>query len=175
MKCAGFVIVLFTALLLGVPEALACDFEYHPVSTQQFYREQGWLLPGIKDLRPALRIGSRRSGLLAQDIPLNESESIVEFPAQEFVAQGKRQKMRASQAQVSVQRWVKRGRTVAYTYTMSPVTAHRRGGKWVVETGFLCLFWATFVDDKGDGVFRVLVRTPFQEDMVPLWAKQREN
>ena len=175
MKSAGLALGVSVALLLGVPAALACNFEYDPVSTQQYYREQGWILPGVKDLHPAARAGARRGGLVAQDIPLDESQNVVEFPAQEFVVQGKRQRMRASQAQISVQRWVMRGRTIAYSYEMNPVTARRRGGKWVVESALMCDFWATFVDDKGDGVFRVLVPAPFREDLVPLWAKRREN
>jgi len=45
----------------------------------------------------------------------------------------------------------------------------------MVESEMACVFTATFIDDKGDGVFRVLVPGPFTPDLVPRWAKSQKS
>jgi hypothetical protein len=65
--------------------------------------------------------------------------------------------MRPQPAKATIVRWKLYRHVVAYSYTLIPVAAHRAGGKWVVDSEAACVFTATFIDDKGDGVFRVLV------------------
>ena len=67
------------------------------------------------------------------------------------------------------------GRVAAYSFGLVPVEAHRKGGKWVIDSTAACIFYATFIDDKGDGVFRVLVPAPFTAEVVPGWAKKAKG
>ena len=173
MKNAGLA-VISVVLALGASAARACNFEYDPISVQQYYREQGWTLPGIKHLPASGRRSAGNYGLTREPVP-GLGANIVEFPPQEFIVQGGRKKMRAMQARVRVVRWMMNGRTVGYAYELSPVMARRVQGEWVVEGALACDFWATFVDDKGDGVFRVLAPVAFRDELVPLWAKRRED
>ena len=167
------------AVLLAVaPAALACSFRYDPASIPKYYRAEGWVLPGAKDFNPTATpqpYGNPRTdripGAEAQLLPHDEYPYIVEFPAQEFRLNGARQRMRPTQAKTNIVRWKVDEHVVAYSYGLIPVTAHRANGKWVVDSEAACIFTATFVDDKGDGVFRILVPGAFTQDLVPLWAK----
>jgi len=170
MRCLGFAIVV----LVVVPPALACSFEYDPASTPQFYRSEGWKLPGAAGthgLSQPTSMGDAKAYLVTPD----ESPYIAEFPAQEFALNGSRQRMRGSLVKATIVRWEVAKRVVAYSYTMIPVMAHRKNGKWIVDAEAACIFWATFLDDRGDGIFRVLVPAPFAADLVPLWAKRKES
>jgi hypothetical protein len=48
-------------------------------------------------------------------------------------------------------------------------------GKWDVESELGCIFTATFIDDKGDGVFRILVPGGLTAGLIPHWAKPKES
>src|SRR5882724_10379737 len=97
----------------------------------------------------------------------------VDFPAQDSVLNGAPRRMRAIKAQVNIARWVTHGRAVAYSYSLIPVAAHRADDKWIIDSIAACIFFATFIDDKGDSVFRVLVPDRFTADLVPTWAKPK--
>jgi len=164
---------LCIAVLGIVPAAFACDFHYDPMSAPQYYRSEGWKLPGAAgtyELSPT-SIG----GAKAYPVTHDESPYIAEFPAQEFVLKGARQRTRASLVKATIVRWEVAKRVVAYSYTMIPVMAHRKNGKWIVDAEAACIFWATFLDDKGDGVFRVLAPAPFTAELIPLWAKKKKS
>jgi hypothetical protein len=47
--------------------------------------------------------------------------------------------------------------------------------KWKIDDEAACIFFATFVDDKGDGVFRQLIRGALAPDLVPAWALDRNR
>jgi hypothetical protein len=172
-------LVLAVIAAFAVP-ALACDFKYDPVSMVQYYRAEGWSLPGIED-SPLAPVGTY--GLPgAPPIPgfearvvRHEIPNIVTFPAQEFGLNGARQRMRAMQVKANILPWVTSGRTVAYSYGLIPVNAHRKKGKWVIDVEAGCIFDATFIDDKGDGVFRIQVPGPFTADLVPAWAMAKTD
>ena len=169
------------ALLLFSPTVLACDFQFSPATSPQFYREQGWILPGTTDFNPRAtprsygapmgQVPGAKARLLSHD----EDPYIVDFPAQEFIVDGARQRMHSIQVKATIVRWDVGDRVVAYSYGLIPVVAHRKNGKWVVTSEMACIFDATFIDDKGDGVFRVLVRGVLTSDLVPPWAKRNEN
>jgi hypothetical protein len=171
--------VLAFVAVFAVP-AWACDFKYDPVSAVQYYRAAGWNLPGIEDsplaptdtygLPSALPIPGFEVRVIRHEIP-----NIVTFPAQKFSLNGARQKMRAMQVEARILQWVTNGRTVAYSYGLIPVNAHRKDGKWVIDVEAGCIFDATFIDDKGDGVYRVLVPDRFTADLVPSWARAKKN
>jgi hypothetical protein len=175
MRC----LVLSLIALFAAP-AFACDFKYDPVSIHQYYRADGWNLPGIED-NPSARVDA--SGLpSAPPIPgfeariiRHESPNVVIFPAQEFTLNGTRQKMQAAQVKAGILRLVASGRTVAYSYGLTPVNAHRENGKWVIDAEAGCIFEATFIDDKGDGVFRIQVPGPLTADLVPSWATAKKD
>lgn len=165
---------IYIAVLGIVPAAFACEFHYDPASTPQYYRSEGWKLPGAagtRGLSQPTSMGDAKAYLVTP----GESPYIAAFPAQEFALNGSRQRMRASLVKATIVRWEVAGRAVAYSYSMIPVMAHRKDGKWIVDAVAACIFWATFVDDKGDGIFRVLVPAPFAADLVPLWARRKKS
>ena len=173
-------IILALVVVSAVPALSQCGFHYDSVSIVKYYRAEGWKLLGIEDNlhTPAQTYGLPSAlpipGFEARIIR-HESPNIVTFPAQEFALDGTRQKMRAAQVEVRVLRWTSRGHTVAYSYGLSPASAHREKGKWVFDTEVGCIFEATFIDDKGDGVFRILVPAPFTADLVPSWARETKE
>jgi hypothetical protein len=150
----------------------ACHFEYDPISLPTYYRTEGWVLPGITDFNPSAtpRLAELPSikpvpGAISELLSHDEYPYIIEFPAQQFVLNGARQKMRSTQVKVGMVRWKVDGHIIAYSYGLIPVTARRVNGKWDVQSELGCIFTATFIDDRGDGVFRILV--PWQFDDKP--------
>ena len=111
------------------------------------------------------------TGARAELLPHNEYPYIVELPAQKFLLNGSRQRMRPAQVKVSIVRWKVAGHIVAYSYGLIPVIAKKIGAKWNVQSEAGCIFTATFIDDKGDGIFRVLVPDRLTADLIPRWAK----
>lgn len=132
---------------------------------------QSFCHPRLSELSSINRITGARAELL----PHNEYPYIVEFPAQEFLLNGSRQRMRPAMVKVSIVRWKVDGHIVAYSYGLIPVIAQKVGAKWNVQSEAGCMFTATFIDDKGDAVFRVLEEGPFTPDLVPRWAKPRDS
>ena len=53
--------------------------------------------------------------------------------------------------------------------------AKKIAGKWNVEPEAGCIFTATFIDDKGDEVFRVLVPDRLTPDLIPRWATSEKR
>jgi hypothetical protein len=171
-------------LLLAVPAATAsCGFDYDPASIPKYYRANGWALPGIADSNASAKVQTEGlpmprepiSGAIASILPHDDSPYIVEFPAQEFMLNGAMQRMRPVRLKATIIRWSVNGQVVAYSYGLVPIVAHRERGKWVVDSEAGCVFAATFIDDKGDGVFRILIPASFRADLVPSWAKQEKD
>ena len=169
---------LLIVWLTTVPSLIACDFQYDPASVANYYREQGWTLPGTTDFNLSATPRTSEApelaqipGAVAQLLPHDEYPYIVEFPSQEFVLNGSRKKMRPAQLKATIVRWKVEGKIVAYSYGLVPVVARRVNGQWKIEIEAGCIFTATFIDDKGDGVFHVLVPGAFATELVPLWAR----
>jgi hypothetical protein len=172
-------------VLIGVAlssVALCCDFRYDPASVPRFYREEGWNLPGINDDDPQVKVNLYgippldllRSVPEAKAYPLRRDEDhyVVEFPTEEFLLDNERKRMRSLVAKASIVRWEISGKVVAYSYSLIPITrAYKKSGKWVYEGEVACMFYGTFIDDKGDGVFRTLVPGSLSPELIPLWAK----
>jgi hypothetical protein len=179
MRC----LILAAVALLTVPSILACDFKYDPASATQYYRSEGWNLPGTKDYNPSARpnlyglpapsvlIPGARAQILSHD----ESPYLVELPAQTFLLNGTKQKMRAAQFRASILRWMMGDRIVAYSYGLSPLVAHRDAGRWVIESEAACIFNVTYIDDKGDGIFRTMVHGTLSADLIPSWARIQKD
>jgi hypothetical protein len=175
MRYLGIVALVLFAASAG----LACDFEVEPAAVAQYYRAEGWKLPGIAEatepsatnIYPPFPFGiapGASAELLKHEYPF-----IVEFPTQEFEVNGARRKLHTLQAKASIVRWKLNGQVIAYSYSLIPVNAHRKNGKWITTFEAGCIFTATFVDDKGDGVFRILVRSGLTPDLVPAWPKKK--
>jgi len=71
------------------------------------------------------RPGDPIRGAVAEVLWHNEDPYIVEFPAQEFVLDGSRQRMRPVQVKASIVRWKSHGHVIAYSYSMIPVKAYK--------------------------------------------------
>ena len=173
-----FATVILAACLLCTPLAMACDFEYDPIAMPTFYRADGWVLPGIADFTSATRSGMPGAPIkvtVAEMLSHNESPFIVEFPAQEFASDGVRERMRPMQAKVSIVRWKSHGRVIAYSYRLIPVKAYRVNKSWNVVAEVACVFTATFIDEKGDGVFRTLVKGPLTAALIPHWVRRQNS
>jgi len=171
--------LLFASLfVMPTAKAVACDFKYDPVSMPTYYRANGWTLPGTTDFNLAetpqtygspivMKIPGADVQLLAHD----EYPYIVQFPAQDFVLGDDHKKMRPMQAKAIIVRYSIGGKVAAFSYGLIPVKARRAEGRWVIESEMACIFTATFIDDKGDGLFRLLVPGAFTPDLVPSWVK----
>jgi hypothetical protein len=131
----------FIAPRVGLPGTK--DFSVAVLEDQQTYEKLHWNVPGAKPL-----------GLVHDENPY-----VIKFPTQEFVIDGHRKRMNATYAEASIVRWEYNGHVIAYTYRLTPVIVRRVHGKWVIHGSWLCDFSATFIDDQGDGVFRVLVQS----------------
>jgi hypothetical protein len=169
-------------LLLAAPMVAACSFRYDPATTMGYYRTEGWKLPGAADLAdvavthiyPPPAMWGQVPGAVAQLLQ-HEYPYIIEFPAQEFEFNGVRKKMRRLITKATIIRWKVGEQVVAYSYNLIPLEAHRKKRKWVVKAEMGCIFPATFIDDRGDGVFRLLVQRDLTPDLLPDWAKRRIN
>ncbi len=100
---------------------------------------------------------------------------ILTLPEQEFRLKGKLHRMKRQQLKAQVIRWEIKGKVFAYSYSVIPVTAHREKDKWIITGEVGCIFAITFVDDRGDGVFRLLVPNGLTADLIPRWAKPKES
>jgi hypothetical protein len=175
---------LLIVWLIAAPAAFAgaCHFEYDPISLPTYYRTEGWALLGITDFNPAAtpRVAElppikRVPGAVAELLPHDEYPYVIEFPAQEFVLNDTRQMMRSAQVKAAIVRWKVDGHIIAYSYGLIPVKARRVNGKWDIQSEVGCIFTATFIDDKGEGVFRVLIPGGLTVDLIPRWAKPKES
>jgi len=169
-RLRGLAILLVAGTTL-TGAAVACSFQTSPISTERYYRSEGWSLPGIADgkLSSAQR-DPALPGVRWRNVSYDE-RYVAQFAAQDFDRDGKRARM-ASQRMLlqSLVRYEADGKPMAYTYVFTPVEARRVGKKWIIEAEALCVFHATFVDEKGDGVFRLLVTTDMRPELVPAWA-----
>ncbi|HZS27971.1 MAG TPA: hypothetical protein VFB76_12140 [Candidatus Angelobacter sp.] len=80
---------------------------------------QSKLLDGLPDLSPVI-------GIKSYLITHSEDPYIIEFPAQVFVLNGKRQRLRRAQFKATVVRMELNGNVIAYSYGLIPVTAHKK-------------------------------------------------
>jgi len=173
--------LLVAWLVLAPMAAQGCDFRYDPASTATYYRASGWILPGTTDFniktKPSLDGGPELKnipGVRAELLPHDEEPYVIELPAQDFVLPTGRMKLRSMQAKATIARHKIGNMVIAYSYGLVPVTAERVDGQWVIKSEAGCIFTATFIDDKGDGIFRSLVPGPLTPDLIPDWAKRRD-
>ena len=189
-------IVLASFLLVSA--AQACDFHTEPAALTQFYRSQGWKLPEIAEDKLSAPINFQGSfprdwwkrtslpmlgpipGLTIRIITHQGSESnpnVFEIPRQEYGQDGEHRVM--SSQSMAFDHWIYRydvdGKVVAYNFRLTPVEGHWAKGKWIEDAEAACEFNATFVDDKGDGVFRILLPGVLTPDLVPQWALDRRR
>jgi hypothetical protein len=179
MKSLALVVTAVCILNSGL---VACDFRYNPAATPRYYREQGWMLPGIHDgsshgkaieygippLSPVLKSFPGAKAIL---IPRDRDHYVISFPEQVFSLGTDRKRMEPLLAKAVIIRWEINGKIVAYSYSLIPIKkAFKRHGDWVYEGELACIFYGTFIDEKGDGVFRTLVPDTLRPEYIPLWA-----
>src|SRR6516162_4732313 len=124
-------LLMVVALVLS-PLATACDLKYAPAASMQFVRPEGWKLPGVQS---STRVNPDHASF-SSDMPgvtvallRDRSAYIAEFPAQIFLLDGSRQRLRTFTAKATVLRFQVKGRTFAYGYSLVPVHAHRSHGR----------------------------------------------
>ena len=174
-------VTLAVSILLST--ALACNFSYDPASAPAFVREEGWYLPGVNDDDPNVKANvyglpplpsSVRAvpGVKARLLRRDEDHYVVDFPAQVFSISNERKHMHPMLAKASIVRWELNGHVFAYSYGLIPVRkAYKRDGRWIYEGELGCVFHATFIDDKGDGVFRIMTTDVLSPALIPQWVK----
>jgi hypothetical protein len=178
MKSAALCLLLLTSIPLMAGE---CGFSYNPTAQVTYVRAEGWDLPGIGDFSPQAKppyglpslnpIPGVTNRVLAHD----EYPYIAKWPAVDFVLNGEKKRMRTIQTQMTVVQREFDGKVFAYTYGLIPVSARRVNGKWVIDSMAGCIFDVTFIDDKGDGIFRILTPGKLTTDMIPDWVTRKKN
>jgi hypothetical protein len=157
-----------------MPLIAQCGFIGKPVAANEWYRSEGWSLPGVADAKQVAPVNITLNGE-AFNWPagvelaalIHPKKYVVSFPAALFETGGAKQIMSARRLQLGyLYRWEFHGNVYAYSYELIPR-----------DLG--CLFSIDLVDDRGDGVFRVMrldghaFRLPKNGyPAVPDWAKK---
>ena len=141
--------VLFI-LVWSLPMLAQCGFVAEPVAIYDWHRSEGWQLPGVEGYR-AYRLEYKINGkspawpdgVTVSTIEHSKSYR-VSFPEAIFQENGTPKKMRARAIGLhTLLRWEINGKPYAYSYELWP-------------DDVLCTFSVDLVDDKGDGVFRLM-------------------
>lgn len=182
------------ASFLSVGVVQACDFQTKPAAVHQYYRSDGWMLPPVERGKltapvtssgpgpssAALKFGPGLVPGLTTRVIIHDATAvepnIFEIPQQDFEQDGKRGIMSSQLMAIDsmIWRYDVDGAVVAYTVGLTPIDAHREKGKWKIDSEVACTFYATFVDDSGDGVFRLLIPGWMKPDLIPQWALKRD-
>ena len=171
-------IVLLAAVVVMPCLVSPCTFQFDPAAHVKYYRSEGWQLPGLADVNSSATgryVGfypqvTNIPGARALALP-SERDHVIDFPAQTFMFDGALKRMRPALMVSAIVRWEVNGRIFAYSYGLIPVSAHRTKSKWKIDSMAACIFDATFIDENGDGVFRLLVPQALTESLVPAWVK----
>jgi hypothetical protein len=127
------------------------------------------MLPGIHDgsspgkaieygMPPLSPVLNSFSGAKAILVSRDQDHYVVRFPEQVFSLGTARKRMEPLLAKAVIVRWEINSKIVAYSYSLIPIRkAFKRHGHWVYEGELACIFYETFIDDRGDGVFRTLI------------------
>ena len=129
-----------------------CQFSAEPIANTTWYRSEGWRPPAIRDGRATRSFNVTINGKPpAWPAGVSVSEIVhrkgyrVTFPAAIFEENGTREKMRSRTLVLGeLLRWDISGKPYAYSYELVP-------------NGVACMFSVDLLDDKGDGIFRVMV------------------
>jgi hypothetical protein len=161
-----FKAVVIAALSFGGPlvACAQCGFAFEPAAEVRWYRNEGWSIPGLKGAKAIL------PGNLVIDgrptpwpFPDGVTISIVQhdygyrvtFPEAIFAKDGKRTRMLSrSFLLYQLVRWEINGKAYAYSYQLGPLDV-------------ACTASIDIIDDKGDGVFRVM-----SPDGHPIWGRR---
>jgi hypothetical protein len=175
-------IVLLTAAVIIPCVTHACTFQFDPAANVKYYRSEGWKLPGIADFSSSAPVRDIEQYPVtnipaARAIPLlhDEYPYVIELPAQTFTLDSAPKRMHPVLALAAILRWEMDGKIFSYSYGLIPVSAHRINGKWKIDSEAGCIFNATFIDESGDGVFRLMVPGSLTESLVPAWVKRPQS
>src|SRR5271154_2257978 len=106
--------IVVAVTMFAATAGLACDFKYDPASATQYYRAEGWKLPGTEEFNLSRRPNPYGlpiprqpiQGASAQVLSHDDVPYVVELPTQTFLLNGTKQKMRAAQFEASILRWM---------------------------------------------------------------------
>ena len=161
--------------------AAACGVNSEPIAALQWYREAGWHLPDLKGTwsttataggwRPAAAAGSWLPGVTVRTLTVRKQ--VLEFAPEEFVVDGERRRTQHHLevlARNFLVRYEMNGRVFAYVYPLTTVRARRQGKYWKILATAACEASVTYVDDRGDGVFRLLAPNGLSPELIPQWV-----
>jgi len=134
------------------PILAQCHFVAEPAALTNWYRSEGWELPGVKNgkiIGPIKMIINDKHVDLPDRITVSRivhpKNYRVSFPAAMFEEGGKTKTMQARTLSLNgLFRWEINGKPYAYSYDLWP-------------DDVMCTFSVDLIDDKGDGIFRVMV------------------
>jgi hypothetical protein len=151
-----------------------CGFVVKPVSATAWYRRDGWQLPGLDGAKvkgpykvsvngnpPAWPRGVTLSEVIAKHKRAN-------FPEVQFENNGTTKRMEAAEFGIlQLWRWDIDGKPYAYSYELA-------------RPGLACEFSVDILDNKGDGIFRIMsvpghppLTRNLQPPPVPEWGKPK--
>ena len=152
--------------------AAACGVNSEPIAALQWYREAGWHLPDLKGTWSApAAAGSWLPGVTVRTLTVRKQ--VLEFAPEEFVVDGERRRTQHHLevlARNFLVRYEMNGRVFAYVYPLTTVRARRQGKNWKILATAACEASVTYVDDRGDGVFRRLAPNGLSPELIPQWV-----
>jgi hypothetical protein len=172
-------VIAFVVSCVPVSSHAQCGFHIEREAGVTWFRSGGWSLPGLKDVTAINEVakpscvaggGSLRwpDGVTAWSIQ-HRKEYRISFPDAVFEEDGIRKNMRSSGfVLLALWRWDMNGRTYAYSYRLLPSPSP--------GTYAMCDSAVEIIDDKGDGIFRVMSPidpySGFTPPAVPAWVSK---
>ena len=140
--------------LISYPSSAQCGFAIVPAADNNWFRSEGWPIPGLSDAKGFAAI-HRTNDDKPDDFAWPEGVTVtwvahdksyeVQFPEAVFEENGSRKRMLPRQfALYSMLRWQMNGVTYAYSYELGPHDV-------------ACTSSVDLIDDRGDGKFRRMI------------------
>jgi hypothetical protein len=154
-----------TAFVYPFPSSAQCGFAIEPAAEVHWYREQGWLPPGLDDAKLIGPLHVTINGLpkvwpegITVSLVMHDEGYRVQFPEAVFEDNGARKRMLLRSFDLrQMVRWEMRGTPYAYSYDLWPLDV-------------ACSATIDIIDDRGDGKFRLMTspgHTIMGRDLAP--------
>jgi hypothetical protein len=177
MTRLGKIPLFFVLACAGaIPCVAQCGFVVEPASQAGWFREEGWLLPGLKDTKEIKPFHLRADAYpkawpdgITASLLMHEDGYQVRFPEAIFDDKGARKRMSPVTFNlIQLVRWRYHGTIYAYTYSLWPQNS-------------ACGAGAIIIDNRGDGKFRLMIPTMLSKDdnpgppPVPEWLNRPKS
>jgi hypothetical protein len=136
------------------PCAAQCGFAIVPAAEQRWYRDEGWLIPGLSDAKGFADMHRTVDGKpqdwvwpegVTAHIAVHDHDYDVQFPDAVFDDGGSNKRMLSRKFLLyRMLRWEVNGKPYAYSYLLGPHDV-------------ACTSSVDIVDDRGDGKFRLMI------------------